>query len=413
LEFHGATDQPPLLDGRWYPFHIRVSQAEGIGVWVDGHKVVSHRVTGFRFGGEMPEGPGVPKSLALGIDGPSAGGLRNIRLRSLPPSAVAKPTDLTPSEARALIPQAAAMSFADFQKLAGAQGGSASAFDSQSLSLVLMSLRMDEATRKNAAAMADFRYLGEALDPPALARAVSLSKNRGYATLIQPDFITDCTCSASEGAATGVVSFRAEGLYAGKVEFLARWNNGAWQIDEFRLPGYDIKTVRGDDGRWVKSAMASGSSAAPPAPPPAAPRAALSADQIRAEDTALRVLAAMRDKEDKVLRELATDSITKGWRNALPQFSFELREKFEHEFGKPMALWPVESLVEGDFALVRCTSKETETKLNGWYLGLVFYKAKDGIWRNAGLAGATADMSLTKFLAEFKTNNIPATAGQK
>ena len=142
-------------------------------------------------------------------------------------------------------------------------------------------------------------------------------------------------------------------------------------------------------------------------------RPPLSADQIRVEDTALRLLAAMRDKEDKVLRELATDSITKGWGKALPHFSFELREKFEHEFGKPMALWPAESLLEGDFAVVRCTSKETETKLNGWYLGLIFYKTKDGTWRNAGLAGATADLSLTRFLAEFKSNNIPASAGPK
>lgn len=252
LEIHGAANQPPLLDGRWYPFRIRVSQAEGIGIWVDGHKVVSHRVTGYRFGGG-PVGPGLPKSLALGMDGPSAGRLRNIRMQLLPSSPSAKRNDLSPSEARALIPEAASMSLADFQKLAGAANPTAAAFDNRSLSLVLLSLRMDEATAKNAAAMADFHYLGEALNPVALAQAVSLSKNRGYATLIQPDFITDCTCSASEGAATGVISFRAEELYAGKIEFLARWNNGVWQIDEFRLPGYGIKTVRGEDGKWQRS----------------------------------------------------------------------------------------------------------------------------------------------------------------
>ncbi len=66
-----------------------------------------------------------------------------------------------------------------------------------------------------------------------------------------------------------------------------------------------------------------------------------------------------------------------------------------------------------NFAVVRCTSKETETRLNGWYLGLIFLKTKDGTWLNAGLAGATADLSLTKFLAEFKTDNMPAAARQK
>jgi hypothetical protein len=180
LELHGAPKQPPLLDGRWYPFRIRVSQAEGIGVWVDGQKVLSHRVTGYRFGMVMPDGPNVPKSLSLGIEGASEGGLRNIRMRSLPPSAAAKPSDLSPSEARALIPEAASMSFADFQKLAGGGDANAEKFDNQSLSLVLLSLRIDEATKKNSAATADFRYLGEAPNPVALAQAVSLSKNRGY-----------------------------------------------------------------------------------------------------------------------------------------------------------------------------------------------------------------------------------------
>ncbi len=83
--------------------------------------------------------------------------------------------------------------------------------------------------------------------------------------------------------------------------------------------------------RYVEVRTNANNSPAAPTPPPVSAdqvRPALSADQIRVEDTALRLLAAMRDKEDKVLGELATDSVTKGWRNALPQFSFELREEF-------------------------------------------------------------------------------------
>jgi hypothetical protein len=137
-------------------------------------------------------------------------------------------------------------------------------------------------------------------------------------------------------------------------------------------------------------------------------RPALSADQMRVEDTAIRLLAAMRDKEDKVMQELATGSIIKAWPDVLPQFAFELRERYQHEFGKPLALWPVESLVDGDFAVVRCTSKETEANLNDWCLGLIFYKMKDGTWRNAALAGARTDMSLAAFLANFKAQNMPA-----
>jgi predicted Ser/Thr protein kinase len=260
LAIHAAAKQPPLLDGRWYPFRIRVSRAEGIDVWVDGHPVVSTPIAEHGFGMVIPEEMRIPKSLGLGIHGPSEGALRNIRMRSLPPSpaGVSKPeidTDLSPAAARELIPEAASMTSADFQKLASSPLATPAVSESQSLSLILMSLRPGEAAKTNPAALADFQYL-EAPMPSRVAEAMWKTKSKGYATAIQPEFITNCTCRTENDTATGTVSFTAPGLYSGKVDFVARRTAGVWRIDEFRLPGYGIKTVRGEDGKWTRSDIA-------------------------------------------------------------------------------------------------------------------------------------------------------------
>jgi len=152
-----------------------------------------------------------------------------------------------------------------------------------------------------------------------------------------------------------------------------------------------------------------------PAEPPVSKsqaRPALGADQIRVEDTAIQLLAAMRDKDEKAMREMATDSVIKQWPGALIYFASELRERYQHEFEKPLALWPTETFIDGDFAVVRCTSKDTKAKLNDWCLGLIFYKMKDGTWRNAAFAGTRTDMSLAAFLANFKAQNMPGPAKQ-
>ena len=120
-------------------------------------------------------------------------------------------------------------------------------------------------------------------------------------------------------------------------------------------------------------------------------------DCVAVEDLALRLLAAMRDKEDVVLKDLAVDRIP-GWGDALPQFAFELRERLTHRTGKPFALFPADSLVVGDSAVVRCTGPEG---LKGACLVLGFVRTPAG-WRNWILRNSPADIPLQQHLDNFK-----------
>ena len=89
--------------------------------------------------------------------------------------------------------------------------------------------------------------------PIKLVTAISKSQDKGYGTLLQPEFITECNCRLSGDKATGSVKFHAKGLYHGKAEFTARQRDGSWRIEEFRLPAYGLQVNLGDDGKWKKS----------------------------------------------------------------------------------------------------------------------------------------------------------------
>lgn len=135
-------------------------------------------------------------------------------------------------------------------------------------------------------------------------------------------------------------------------------------------------------------------------------RAHPTADNIAVEHVALRFLAAIRDKEDDVLKELSVDRI-KGWRDALPHFAFELRERFLQFTGKAFALHAGESLVEGDYAAVKCTGPK---ELEGKYLVLFFVRTEQG-WRNALIRNSPPDTSLKTHMASFvdEIQKAPAT----
>lgn len=132
-------------------------------------------------------------------------------------------------------------------------------------------------------------------------------------------------------------------------------------------------------------------------------------DNVVVEDLALRILAAIRDKEDNVLKDLAVDRI-KGWREALPQFAFELRERVQQATGRPFALKVGESLVAGDYAAVKCTGP---AELEGKYLVLFFAKTEDG-WRNCSLRNSPPSTPLDQHLADCiaETRKLNTTAGR-
>ena len=100
----------------------------------------------------------------------------------------------------------------------------------------------------------DFRVVArDTVSPNTLTAAMWKSRARGYASVIQPEYIRSCEMSAAgdaDGDAKGVVTFEAEGLYSGKVEFTARHEDGSWEIVEFRLPAAGFSTVLGEDGNW-------------------------------------------------------------------------------------------------------------------------------------------------------------------
>ncbi|MDE0736374.1 MAG: hypothetical protein OSB47_11160 [Pirellulaceae bacterium] len=169
-------------------------------------------------------------------------------------TAVAPPA-LTTAEARALVPQASSMSNADFKKFSGPEGNpTANGFESQSLSLVLMTLDPAKAGAKNPEIFNDFQYLsGFTLDR--FAEAVTGTQAQGYATLIQPQFITHGSCQTDKDQARGFVTFHAKDLYSGKVHFLARYHEGTWRIEQFQLPVYGIKLSLDKQENWQHAAV--------------------------------------------------------------------------------------------------------------------------------------------------------------
>lgn len=173
-------------------------------------------------------------------------------------------TGLTAEAAQALLPAAASMSSADFETLANATTvPSLDSIKSKTLTFILLTIKVDDPNAENSAALEDFNFpMGDALPQPSeIAEVIYRSKAKGYATFLQPDLITHCTCNSDGDTASGFVTFSAPDLYAGKVQFVARRNAGEWQIEEFHLPNYGIKTVLGDDNNWQQSPLAASDSA--------------------------------------------------------------------------------------------------------------------------------------------------------
>lgn len=160
--------------------------------------------------------------------------------------------EFTAEKAKALIPEAAGGPAEDFRKLASDPApDKLAAAKGQTLTWWMMSYVPDKDTPKNPTS---FKFLGDTINPSALAKAITgPDSKRTYASLIHPEYITDCTVKVNGDTATGTVSFKVDKLYEGKIEYTARKNkDGAWRIEEFRLPDYKVTLALGADGKWVK-----------------------------------------------------------------------------------------------------------------------------------------------------------------
>ena len=154
---------------------------------------------------------------------------------------------MSPKLARSLTPAAAAISNEDFQKLQA--NPSRDAIQNKSLSLILMMLDVRDQSHEETS---DFRFLVEGSPKPSeIAAAMSPSRSKGYFSMIQPDYITECKITDStEENAQGKITFNAPKLYTGSVTFEARKHAGTWRIEKFHLPSRQISIAIGEDGIW-------------------------------------------------------------------------------------------------------------------------------------------------------------------
>jgi serine/threonine protein kinase len=161
--------------------------------------------------------------------------------------------NLTPEVAGRLVSEAASIRNDDWGAIAsGSTMPSASAFSNQSLSLVLFSLfgqSLDQLDGRPHAAD-DFHYAEPRPKPYQIAEAIWISKGKGYASFIQPEYITDCSVQQEGDTAHGTVSFSVEELYAGKADYVARRSDGSWIVEELHLPNLGVSLQRGGDGDW-------------------------------------------------------------------------------------------------------------------------------------------------------------------
>jgi hypothetical protein len=172
-----------------------------------------------------------------------------LALMALSSGGKAEDKKLTVDQAKKLLPQAAGISNADFKTLL--KDRRPDDVKSKSLSFVILALR----PTKNPDADKEFRVLGDGpIRVSDITEAMWISKDEGYASFLQPKYITECSCESTAERAEGVVTFK-NNHFAGRIPFVAQSTKDGWVITEFRLPQYKTKVVRGKDGVWKQEAM--------------------------------------------------------------------------------------------------------------------------------------------------------------
>ncbi len=168
--------------------------------------------------------------------------------------AISAEKEFTAATAKLLIPEAAGMPAEELKMLSmladvskfRPRGG-------DSLTWIALNYQPGKDGPENPSSL---RFLEGDPRPDKIAQAITGPKENGktrkYATLIHPEYISDCTCKSMGDSASGTVTFKADKVYEGKLEYTARKHNGNWRIEEFRLPDLKITIVRDPNGKWVK-----------------------------------------------------------------------------------------------------------------------------------------------------------------
>lgn len=173
-----------------------------------------------------------------------------------PPTANETPEQVK-KKIRELLPEAASVPVETITKLRFGGLDRVSDIKNFSLTMFLIAVSPPKLLEDKAVREAKLRDLdlGNVSDPGRIVEALLKSEGKGYATSIQPEYITDLTCEVKGDVATGVVSYEAKGVYKGRAEYTARRSDKGWRIEEFRLPGYKLRLTRGEDGKWTKSEL--------------------------------------------------------------------------------------------------------------------------------------------------------------
>ncbi|MDG2391465.1 MAG: hypothetical protein P8M30_19335 [Planctomycetaceae bacterium] len=153
---------------------------------------------------------------------------------------------------RKLITPAAAMRRADLERIAQMNSlPDPDQFEDYSLTLLLFTYKFDTQTDQ-------LKLLTNDPFPPSELVAET---NRGFGnyplriatapvSAIQQDRITKVTCKVDGNKATGVVSFKVPGMYAGQVSYIAERKDNRWHITDLMMSDLDLHLVRGNGGLW-------------------------------------------------------------------------------------------------------------------------------------------------------------------
>jgi len=162
------------------------------------------------------------------------------------------------AQIREYITQAAAMRRSDFNRIARMSSSPKPAdFEDKSLTLVLLfSVHIDQLKKSD-----QFQFQTDQTPRPSrLAQEVNRGLLRGPAfiptapvSMIQQDRITDVTCEVDGKSATGTVSYKVPGVYAGEVKYIAEKQPTHWHITELIVSDFDIHLARGEGGLWKEN----------------------------------------------------------------------------------------------------------------------------------------------------------------
>ena len=149
---------------------------------------------------------------------------------------------LTPERAKKLLPEAASVRYKDLEALSEGKELSKA---NQSPTYFVLTFAPPKELPEGAAK--DFDWTTN--DPAALAKALAVSKDRGFASILQEKYITECTCESDDRQARGRVAFKCD-AFTGSIDFKAAKVKGDWVIREFEWPHLGVRFTRGDGGNW-------------------------------------------------------------------------------------------------------------------------------------------------------------------